>query len=177
MAFIDPENKVIARSSFWADNPGVQRYPKNTREWHNFITEVNKWIAHEEGSFTPTFNGFSSDPSGLCNWVRFGPTVHMRLAWGGGSGTSDDTVLEITNLPEDLRPDTAQIYWIFGGRDNGSVSTEPVSVLFQNSGVVSFGLGADNPSGGGWTASGNKGINNANMTVSWSVWSRGMGSG
>ena len=103
-----------------------------------------------------------------------GSIVHIRLGLSV-QGTSDDTVFEITNLPDNLQPDTAQIGWFFGGHDNGSNSSEPISFLVGNTSTLKFGLGYDHPTGGGWTGSSTaKGFSNANLMISYSLWSVGM---
>lgn len=174
MGILDPGGVVIARDTFLTDNAGITRMPTDQRSWNTFIIELNKHFRHEEGSFTPTFNGFSADPATpTCNWVVFGPMVNMRLGFAT-KGTSDDTVFEITNLPDRLKPDTAQIVWFFGGHDNTANTAEPISCLIANSNTLKFGLGADNPAGGGWTGAGTKGFTNANIVIAWSLWSVGM---
>ena len=178
MGILDPGGAVIARDTFLTDNAGITRMPTDQRAWDAFIIELNKHFRHEEGSFIATFNGFSADPDGptgdpVVNWVVFGPMVNIRLGLTV-KGTSNDTVFEVTNLPDRLKPDTAQIVWFFGGHDNTADTAEPISCLISNSNTLKFGLGADNPAGGGWTNPGTKGLTNANLSIMYSLWSVGM---
>ena len=179
MGILDPSGAVIARKTFLTNNSAIARFPTSQIEWSSFLFEFNNNFIQEEGSFIATFTGFSTDPDGptgdpVINYVQYGPIVHLRLGLSV-LGTSDAVTFEITNLPARLQPDTAQIYWFFGGHDAGAVTAEPISVLFQNSATIKFGLGHDNPAGGGWTSSATtKGFTNANLTLSYSLWSKGM---
>ena len=174
MTILSPGANITAKNTFLLDSSQISKLPVDALTWQHFIFELSRWIENEEGSFTPTFNGFSADPaSPTINWVRFGPIVNVRLGFTT-KGTSDDTVFQVTNWPEKLRPDTEQIVWFFGGHDNTADSSEPISAVIGNSATVSFGLGADNPSGGGWTGSGTKGFTNASISFSYNLWSKGM---
>lgn len=173
MTILRPGSDRIQWNSRLLRNSNITRFPKTQHDWNSFILEFNKHIPNYEGSFTPTFTGFSTDPTTpIVNWVRFGPMINVRFSFL--TGTSDTTTLEINNLPEELRPDTAQIVWFFGAHDNGSDTAVPISVQISNSADLKFGLGVGNETGGGWTSSSAKGIQNTNLSISYSLWSKGM---
>ncbi len=174
MTILRPGSDKIQWNSRLLRNSNITRFPQTQTEWNAFIVEFNKYIPNYEGSFTPTFTGFSSDPSTpVVNWVRFGPMVNLRFSFL--TGTSNTTTLEINNLPSELRPDTAQIVWFFGAVDAGSDTAVPISVLLASSADIKFGLGVGNETGGGWTNSAtDKGIQNKNLSISYSLWSKGM---
>jgi len=116
-------------------------------------------IAKTVGSFTPTYGGFSADPTGTVFWALTGTNnniVTLRLAFG--TGTSNAATFSITNLPSNLQPVTAQSVPIIGLHDNTADLT-PVSIAYVIAGAtLSFGLDGSNPTGGGWTGSGTKGV-------------------
>jgi len=174
MSILSPGGSIIQKNTYLPNNAGINRFPTSQVEWNTFVQELNRWMINEEGSFTPTFNGFSADPATpIVNYVRMGPIVNVRFAFN--TGTSDDTVFEITNWPEALQPDTAQIVWFFGGYDNGSDSSAPVAALFAASSTLKFGLDIGNELGGGWTGGGTvKGFQNANFSLTYNLWSKGM---
>ena len=166
------DTDIIQFKSGLLRNSGIIRMPTSQREWSAYIVELNKWIENHEASFTPTFTGFSSDPSSaLVNYVRFGPMVNVRLSFL--TGTSDATTWTITNIPNEISPDTAQIVWIFGAHDGGSDSTDPIAIQISST-EWTFGLGVGNETGGGWTGSSAKGLQNKNLSFCYSTWSKGM---
>lgn len=166
------DSNIIQTKSTLLRNSNITRMPQSQQEWNGFIVEFNKWIVNHEGSFTPTFTGFSTDPSSaIVNWVRFGPLVNVRLAFL--TGTSDATTWTITNIPDEITPDTAQIVWIFGAHDGGSDSTDPIAIQISSTSWT-FGLGVGNETGGGWTGSLAKGLQNSNLSFTYNTWSKGM---
>ena len=65
----------------------------------NTIAEITK------GSFTPTFTGFSADPSSpTVRWTKIGTMVFVLLSFG--AGTSNATAFTITNWPSTIQADT-----------------------------------------------------------------------
>ncbi len=118
------------------------------------------------GNFTPTYTGFSADPTGTANWTLNGSSVNIRL--GFINGTSDATTMTVTNLPANLTPSLAQIVPIVGLHDNTADSAAVGSVLISGT-TLTFGLDGDNVLGGGFTNSGTKGLQNANVSISYSL--------
>ncbi len=120
-------------------------------------------------NFTPTYNGFSVDPSANPGTVE--NRIHYRI-WGKwvlllfdiGDGTSDSTVFEITNLPSIIQPAREQVGIMAGGKDNGSLLTSPMLVNVQGGPTIRFGINTAFRVGGGWTASGGKGLKNSSTS-------------
>jgi hypothetical protein len=136
---------------------------------HMFNDQVWEEIARSglnSGNWTPTYTGFSADPTGTANWSINGSTVHIRL--GFTTGTSDATTMTVSNLPSNLTPSLAQIVPIVGLHDNTADSAAVGSVLVSGT-TLTFGLNGDNVSGGGFTASGTKGLQNASISFSYSL--------
>lgn len=126
----------------------------------DFVTltcDATEWAGHGvytiAGSFTPTYTGFSIDPSGDINYTLRGNVVRMILP--AGPGTSNATTFTISNLPAALRPQagTGGHHPVTTLLDNGNQSWGSVSITtsatmtFYNQGNAS-----------GFTASGNKGF-------------------
>ena len=130
--------------------------------------QINAATIYQTGTFTPTLTGFSADPSSpTTSWALSGQTVTLRM--GFTTGTSDATTFTITNLPAALTPVNAQIVPIIGLHDNTADSAAVGSILISGT-TLTFGLGGDNPLGGGFTASGTKGFSNANVAINYSLW-------
>jgi len=153
---------MVIRNQRNLDNPRIQRMPTNQRDWTHYQNEIHRILA---GSFTPTFVGFSSDPSSpTVFWSIDGSIITLRLAFT--TGTSDTTTFQITNLPNFLSVPQAQIVLIGGFTDNSINTAEFGSAIIgtTDSGQLTFGLGGDNINGGGFTASGTKGFQSATGT-------------
>ena len=144
-------------------NAGLQRMPQNQKEWTQFQNELYK---NRTGSFTPTFGGFDgSVTSGDVFWTIHNNTL-ATIKFPNFSGTSDAVTCEITNWPVFLCSWIVQSVIIGSFKDNSVTSTEFGWVVIpqhpDNGGSatpsVKFGLGADNPTGGGFTASNDKGL-------------------
>lgn len=136
------------------NNGAITRMPTNQREWNRFIQELNKWIKNEVGNFDPTFTGFSADPSSAsCWWHRYGQIVHLEFVFG--TGTSNSTGFNITNLPSIITPRDDTTYLVGGLEDNGAAVTDG-TVKIKSDSTIEF---YNNPAGlAAWTASGDKGF-------------------
>lgn len=104
-----------------------------------------------QGSFTPTWTGFSAAPSGDCTWQRVGNLI--TLFFPTGTGTSNATTMTITNLPAAIRPSAATSVVAFV-MDLGVAQVGRISI--SAAGVMTFG--ATTAGAGGFTNSGTKGI-------------------
>ena len=93
------------------NNPGIQTYPSNQQAWHDYLQEYNKVVT---GNFTPTFVGFSADPSSpTVYWIREGNWITLRFSFT--TGTSNDTSFAITNFPGFLGTQEARSVLVHGG--------------------------------------------------------------
>lgn len=119
-------------------NPYLRRMPQNDREWMRFIQHLNAQRVRNIGdnvqTFTPTWAGFSADPSGDLSYMDLGAIVVM---WSDGelTGTSDDVSMQFSGLPETIRPTVSGIGVLV-----------PCYVI--NNGVTVAGAVAVDPSGG-----------------------------
>lgn len=120
-------------------------------------------------SFTPTWDGFSSPPSGDVYYANLGALVVMWITKEMTLGTSDNTVFAITNVPEDIWPDTAQSVTIRAW-DNGAIY-DAYAFIDDDSAVMSFalkvvtGTRVASDSITSWTAAGNKGLNPGTVLI------------
>jgi hypothetical protein len=107
------------------------------------------------GTFTPSWSGFSADPTGDMAWQVTGRMA--TLEWLGTTGTSDANFMTIDNLPSNLRPTTRSLVGMSAAVmiDNGA--NKLGSVGHAALGTVQFNLGTT-PSGTGFTTSGPKGL-------------------
>lgn len=100
-------------------------------------------------SWTPTFGGFSVDPTGVaCNYILIGKYCFVNI-YMGGNGTSNATTFTIT-LPHVCRYRT---YSHGNGVDNGVGITYMEGYVDNNSNVLNL---YKNSFTGTWTASGGK---------------------
>ena len=109
-------------------------------------------ITASAGTFTATFTGFSSPPSGNLAWTKHGGLACLNSQ--SQMGTSNATTFTITNIPVEIRPTG-----LTGGYarlvNNGSNVAAGTWTLSGGTMILENGHGS--PSG--WTASGSKGIN------------------
>lgn len=158
----DPTNYEYLADERLLTNGNITRLPTTQRGWSSFVLELNKWIKNETGAFDPTFDGFSSDPGQILSqgpsvwWQRYGQVVQLEFWFS--TGTSDGTVFEIENLPENLRPKQDTLVVVGGLWDNGAAITEPQSINIKSDGVIEF---YSDVYGSGWTASSGKGYGGA----------------
>ncbi len=117
-------------------------------------------------SFTPVFFGFSADPSTpTVVAIRSGFAVHVILQFT--VGTSDATTFTITNVPAAIQADTSQTIQLPSSVDNGSNDTDGCTIQIGTGATWFFGLGSTNHGGGGWTASGSKGLGDSTFAFSY----------
>lgn len=107
------------------------------------------------GTFSPSWTGFSAAPTGNMSWQITGRLA--TLEWLGTTGTSNATSMTIGNLPSNLRPTTKSLLGMQstividnGNRVQGSVGHGSL-------GTVQFNMGSP-LSGTGFTNSGTKGL-------------------
>ncbi len=109
------------------------------------------------GSFTPTFTGFSADPSTPnINYVKRGNIITLDIEFG--TGTSNSSQFTISNLPSDAQPfsslDVPCVALVDAGVDIwGFVGITGATMTFYAQGDSS-----------GWTPSGNKGFKSGTAT-------------
>jgi len=128
--------------------------------------------ASTTGSFVATLTGFSADPTTpTVRWNKSLDTVTIIFAFGTFTGTSNATTWTITNLPAALTPNYGQVVPIMGLVDAGSAQPAAGVVLISGT-TLTFGLdGTDVNTGGGFTASGNKGFVTGTSTIQYSLFS------
>jgi len=118
----------------------------------------------DSGSFTALWSGFSSDPAATtANWYRMGRLIYLELPVG--NGTSNSTSFQISGVPTAIRPDSQQIISLPFATDNGSVVAGGCSARISTSGTIYLAPGDATYNESGWTASGNKGLNNSAILI------------
>jgi hypothetical protein len=120
-----------------------------------------------QGSFTPTWTGFSVAPTGAISYTIIGSLVTLEFG-ALCTGTSNATAMTITNLPAQLRPLTTTDpigvpCWLV---DNGAVALGGFRHKIP-AGTLEFFKGAAPPSATGFTNPGTKGFS-LGMTLSYS---------
>lgn len=137
---------------------------------HMFNDQVWEEVARSgvsTGSWTAVVTGFSADPASLTmSYVKDSSIVTIYV--GMTTGTSNATTFTVTNLPAFLTPSSTIIVPITGLHDNTAASAENGSVQIAGT-TLTFGLGADNATGGGWTGSGTKGFQSGSVSFSYSL--------
>lgn len=108
-------------------------------------------------AYTPTFTGFSANPTAIVTFRILGRECHLNYA-GTANGTSNANSLTIT-LPVTAAT-RASGYWdsLSTVTDNGSTSTSPGLVRVASAGTTA-GLYKDATGANNWTTSGAKGAN------------------
>ena len=109
------------------------------------------------GLFTPSWGGFSVNPSGTMSWQVVGSRVDLFFT-GVATGTSNSTSMTFSNLPTNLRPSTSAtnarvVCWVI---DNGAEALGGMD--FGLVGTVTFFKGSAPPSATGFTNPGSKGL-------------------
>lgn len=113
----------------------------------------------QTGSFTPVFQGFSSDPSGSdTTYTIHGKLVSVRI--NHGTGTSDDTGFSMTNIPTAIRPSTSIMCPLNNLTDNGVQGWG--NVFVDSAGSFNFYFEGTAST---WTASGTKGFGSSGLSV------------
>lgn len=157
-AKLDASKVIVADTS--------SNYTAKTTE--GIFSEIANVVDSTAGTFVAAFDGFSSDPpTPTVNWIKQGNIVNLRF--GFAQGTSNSSAMAITNLPANLQPSTAQMIPLFGFHDNGADSATPGYVVVAGTSTVSFNFGAYNVTAGGFTTSGQKGLSNANLSISYTT--------
>jgi hypothetical protein len=117
----------------------------------------------ETGSFTGTLTGFTVNPTGTVQWIRFtadnGDDMVMLSIGASITGTSNATTFAMTGVPAALRPTTAVNGVTFCRNNSAFVNT---LTKLEPSGQIDFyfptGGNASSYSFTTWTASGVKGL-------------------
>ena len=116
-------------------------------------------IAGTSGSFVATVVGFTVTPTPTVYWYKNNSVVHLHIPYGTLSGTSNSTLLSITNLPVDIQPTTALDYKVISGVcgiDNGVFDNN--KYLYISGATLFFGNTYFIGAGSQWTASGSKAL-------------------
>lgn len=106
-------------------------------------------------NWTPTYTGFSSNPTATARYMRMGNTVCFVIDTMNSPGTSNATTLTIT-LPFATGLNTALHTVTCRGMDSGLTPVNPAMIYMQvNTATVSI---YKDFNGGNWTNSGSKGF-------------------
>lgn len=101
------------------------------------------------GTFTPTFTGFSANPTILARYVKVGKQVTIILSNGSAGTLSGTSVPVITNLPYASNSTTNYTQLGMVEVKNGSWQTTPGGyVILAGSSSVSFSIATDGSTGG-----------------------------
>lgn len=110
------------------------------------------------GSFTPTWTGFSVDPTGDIFYTKIGGLVILQADAIGMTGTSNATGMSITNLPAILRPGTSpEARGVCMVTDNGAQAVGAFNFA-ASAGTIKFWKGTAPPNDAGFTNAGSKGL-------------------
>lgn len=138
---------------------GILPRDMNARQWSEFLTQSGIQADRTVKSFTPTWSGFSVDPSGSISYMDFGAIVIM---WRTDNllGTSDATSMSLAGVPRSLWPDVAGKYARCYLVDNsilvaGNAQVSGNTITFSLENVSGTNIISNNF---GFTAAGSKGI-------------------
>lgn len=135
------------------------------RQWSTFVTQSGIQADRTVKSFTPTWTGFSSDPTGEISYLDFGAIVMLWNESGADiTGTSNDTQFSwaVGSLPDAIVPTQYRVGQTIvidgGGERSGAFSID-------NTGLVQFSIAnttGDPPhilfDGAGFAGAGVKGL-------------------
>lgn len=109
------------------------------------------------GTFTPTWNGFSSSPGGDAFYQIIGDYVEVSLPTR--TGTSNNISTSISGIPTDIRPSTAtEAAGLISVIDSGTTTMAYITV--STSGLLALKKFDD----GNWGNTGSKGINGSSIS-------------
>jgi hypothetical protein len=168
-SFSSGQSAYDTGTGYWLEyNGGTPRFSignasGNKLTWNGSTLAVTGSLSFTNSvqTFTPTWTGFSASPSGDLSYLDFGAYVILWNDTGGQIvGTSNSTVMTISNLPAGITPSN-DIIGPTIAIDQGGALTGQFSVL--SGGTVGFSLnavtGTSVASGtAGFTNSGNKGL-------------------
>jgi len=135
----------------------------NKVTWNGSVLSVTGSLnmTNSVATFTPTWTGFSSSPSGNISYLDLGAVVFLWVSTQL-TGTSDATGMTITNLPAAIRPASGDRYIPCQLVDDNTALSGAVRV--ENGGTMTFymvqqiGSTKVGPVISGFTASGVKGF-------------------
>jgi len=119
---------------------------------------------YDEGTFTATYVGGTTSPTGTASFIRIGKSVTLLIPVI--SATSNSVGFSFTGLPVVIQPPTAQYFVVSGMADNGTVLNVPQLAQISNSTSMVFRSGVT--SGGNWTSSGTKSVSTA-ITITYTL--------
>lgn len=151
--------------------------------WTLYPLSLLNQVYSLSGSFTPTWTGFSSNPTGSISYtvhrtglmnraLGTGVAKHslVTLWFTGTTSTSNGTGMSITNLPADICPDPVAgdtIYTsVLGVVDSGTTQSSPAYISITSGGVMTFNKTA---ASGAWTNTGNKGFVNSKICIQYAI--------
>lgn len=110
---------------------------------------------YEEGSFTATYSGGTTAPTGTARWIRVGKQITLMLP--SLSATSNSTEFTYTGMPAGLAPGTNQSCPLpaSAATDNSAAINTARVYIDQSGPTIRFQVAGLSS---GWTSSGTKGI-------------------
>ena len=153
-------SEITTRSGFLQENAQINHYPRDQREWTQFIRELARWRNEYEGIMDLTSNGFDADPVSFSDipYYRYGKFVVINFQ--AQESTSDAALFTLSTIPARIRPAVPQTVPIINLVDNGTPTTGQCTI--QAEGQLNFGLDGNS---GGFTASGAKGFGDLGQTT------------
>lgn len=140
---------ITARGQIWIkdDTPNTLNFTNDAGE--------DEVISSVDGSFTPTWTGFSVDPAAVVRYSIKGNLVTVMIDVSTALGTSNATSFQMANVPAAIQPATTQHCFIAGAVDNNS-NINGMTVEVQA--ATAAWLLTTTAARGTWTASSNKGF-------------------
>lgn len=108
----------------------------------------------DTGTFTITYTGFATPPTGTAVWTRIGNLVFLTIP--AATGTSNTTAMTATGLPAAIQPVRSCGGMVYA-ENNSLPGTAVFASLANGSGTITFVY----PAGSTFTSTGTKGISNA----------------
>lgn len=118
----------------------------------------------DSGTFTGTLTGFAAGINVTCAWAKMGNVIVLVLDSNGAvdTGTSNATSMTMTGVPAEIQPAITQEMPIAFLEDNTTIAGGNTAQI--SGGTITLFKGTSS-SGASWTASGTKGIQNADTVT------------
>lgn len=147
-------------------HPYLRRQPVDSQEWTRFIQTLNAQDVNvNREPFTPTWFGFSADPTEGLYLADLG-SIGVIWTEAQATGTSDDTVFVLSGLPASMRPTSDATVPIMVFDNSAAIAgyaevESDGEIIFHRAQVSGTNIVLDSA----WTAAGSKGIGAGQVMV------------
>ena len=153
-------NKLILGSEMDAEMAAIQTAVNSKSDVSTLTSASGTAVEVATATWTPTWTGFSSAPTGNLRYQIYGDGTHQFVIVGDDQGalldgTSNATTMTITGIPAAIRPDTDALTPLFIMKSSGTTGFGYASA--SAAGTITFYAG-DPPVFDGFANSSTKGL-------------------